>query len=64
MLKQKVNPIGEGEAMGPSPKKRNTVDMASNQPLEASTSAKEEGKYIKIGWADMSIFTTGRKHVE
>nr|XP_048313602.1 integrator complex subunit 6-like [Myodes glareolus] len=43
MLKQKISPIGEGEAMGPSPKKRNTVDMAPNQPLEASASAKGEG---------------------
>ncbi|CAO2622004.1 Integrator complex subunit 6-like [Lemmus lemmus] len=46
MLKQKVNPVGEGETMGPSPKKRNTVDMEPNQPLEASTSAKGEGASV------------------
>ncbi|XP_075813283.1 uncharacterized protein LOC142840637 [Microtus pennsylvanicus] len=42
MLKQKLSPIGEGEAMGPSPKKRNTADMATNQALEASANVKEE----------------------
>ncbi|XP_050015636.1 integrator complex subunit 6-like [Alexandromys fortis] len=43
MLKQKISPIGEGEAMGPSPKKRNTADMATNQALEASANVKGEG---------------------
>ncbi|XP_038171565.1 integrator complex subunit 6-like [Arvicola amphibius] len=43
MLKQKVSPIGEGEAMGPSPKKRNTADVVSNQALEASANVKGEG---------------------
>ena len=64
MLKQKVSPIGEGEAMGPSPKKRNTADMPTNQALEASANVKGEGKYIQVGWADMSIFPTQRNHVE
>lgn len=64
MLKHKVSLIGEGEAMDPPPKKSNTADMASNQALEASANVKGEGKYIKVGWADMSIFTTRRKRVE
>ncbi|XP_040600576.1 integrator complex subunit 6-like isoform X2 [Mesocricetus auratus] len=46
MSKQKVSPVGEGEAMGPSPKKRYTMDMASNKSLEAPIKAKGEGATV------------------
>ncbi|GAB1302795.1 Gene model 648, (NCBI) [Apodemus speciosus] len=41
MLKRKISPVGEGEAMGP-PKKSYTLDMVSNKSLEASAEAKGE----------------------
>ncbi|KAL1767281.1 hypothetical protein HispidOSU_009717 [Sigmodon hispidus] len=54
MLKQKFSPIGEEEAMGPSPKKRCTMDMMSNQPFEASVQVKEEvDTYIPISQVEM-----------
>ncbi|XP_076774910.1 ER membrane protein complex subunit 5 isoform X2 [Arvicanthis niloticus] len=45
MLKQKMRPVGEGEAMGP-PKKSYTLDMVPNKSLEASAEAKGEGTIV------------------
>ncbi|OBS74391.1 hypothetical protein A6R68_15065, partial [Neotoma lepida] len=46
MLQEKVSAVEEGEAMGPSPKKRYTVDTVSTKPLEASAMAKGEGATV------------------
>ncbi|XP_011245900.2 uncharacterized protein LOC270599 isoform X1 [Mus musculus] len=45
MLKRKISPVGEGEAMGPA-KKNYTLDMVSHKSLEASAEAKGEGALV------------------
>eukprot|EP00073_Rattus_norvegicus_P042068 XP_008771886.1 PREDICTED: uncharacterized protein Sage1 isoform X1 [Rattus norvegicus] len=45
MLKRKISPVGEGEAMSP-PKKSYTLDMVSNKSPEASAEAKGEGAIV------------------
>jgi hypothetical protein len=57
MLKRKISPVGEGEAMGPA-KKNYTLDMVSHKSLEASAEAKGEGKYINVGRTDPDVFTS------
>ncbi|CAH6780306.1 integrator complex subunit 6-like [Phodopus roborovskii] len=46
MLKRKVNPVAEGEAIAPPPKKRYRMDTVSNKSLEAATEAKGEGATV------------------
>ncbi|XP_021043121.1 integrator complex subunit 6-like [Mus pahari] len=56
MLKRKISPVGEGEAMDP-PKKSYTLDVVSHTSLEASAEAKGDGAQVGMVESDPKVYT-------